>query len=228
MLIGDYRTFIKKFIDNNYRFIKFKELNGSDNRQIILRHDVDISIELALRMAQIENDLNISSIYFFLLTSKSYNLLSNENIANVKKIKKLGHEVSLHFDLSFYDNPKSGFLFEMEIFNKVFNESIYITSIHQPNKDFLNNPEEYFSVPNTYEKKLVESTKYFADSGGHFRFGNPLDSKEFSSGSNIQLGIHPVWWIESKKNVSDTIEKVLENKAKKYRDHIKETIKTFK
>ncbi|OUW96535.1 MAG: hypothetical protein CBD97_01395 [Pelagibacteraceae bacterium TMED237] len=228
MLIGNYKTFLKKFIDANYKFIKFNELDINDNRQIILRHDVDISIDLALKMAHIENDLNVSSTYFFLLTNDSYNLLCDKNIAQVKKIKDLGHEISLHFDLSIYNNPKSGFILEMEIFNKVFDEKIYITSIHRPKKVFLNKPDQYFIIPNTYEKKLNENAKYFADSGGHFRFGNPIDSEEFILGKNIQLGIHPVWWIESEKNVSKTIEKVLKYKSINYRNHIKNTIKTFK
>ena len=50
---------------------------------------------------------------------------------------------------------------------------------------------------------------------------------KFILGKNIQLGIHPVWWIESEKNVSKTIEKVLKYKSINYRDHIKNTIKTF-
>ena len=228
MLIGDYKIFIKKFISKSYNFINFNQLDVNDNRQIILRHDVDISIDLALKMAYIENDLNISSTYFFLLTNESYNLLSDKNIAKVRRIKELGHEISLHFDLSIYSDPKSGFIFEMEIFNKVFDEKIYITSIHRPNENFLNKPDKYFTIPNTYEKKLTENAKYFADSGGNFRFGNPIDSEEFNSGENVQIGIHPIWWIESEKNVSKTIEKVLKNKSIKYRDHIKNTIKTFK
>ena len=97
--------------------------------------------------------------------------------------------------------------------------STSITSIHRPNENFLNKPDKYFTIPNTYEKKLTENAKYFADSGGNFRFGNPIDSEEFNSGENVQIGIHPIWWIESEKNVNKTIEEVKEV-AKEYSVHI--------
>ena len=54
---------------------------------IILRHDIDFDVDYALKMAKMENKLNIKSTYFFfLLKSNFYNIL-NPNIEKNKKHK---------------------------------------------------------------------------------------------------------------------------------------------
>jgi hypothetical protein len=226
-LLGDYEKFVNAFLDKNYIFISYDELDLKNDKQVILRHDVDVSIDLALKMAILENNSNVKSTYFFLLSNLSYNLLADENIKKVKKIRELGHNISLHFDLSIYQNPRKGFLYEKKIFEDVFGENIDIVSIHRPTKDFLNNPEDYFPIQNTYENKLLKKIVYFADSGGSFRYGSPLESKTFQECQNIQLCIHPIWWINSKKTVQENIEQILKNKSDNYINHIKKTIKTF-
>ena len=227
MPLKNYKNFLNKFLDNKYEFIFFNEFKEKSVNKIILRHDVDLDIDLALKMAEIENSLGLKSIYFFLLTNQSYNLISDSNIKKVTGIKKLGHQISLHFDLSIYDNPKKGFAMEKKIFNNVFNEDMYITSIHRPNSSFLANPENFFEISNTYEKKYIKKIAYFADSGGSFRFGNPLKSKEFLDNKNIQLCIHPIWWINSYENVNLTLENNLVKKSIENKVHFKKTIKSF-
>ena len=50
----------------------------------------------------------------------------------------------------------------------------------------LENPENYFPITNTYEKKLTKNIKYISDSGGTFRYGHPLESETFLNFENIQ------------------------------------------
>ena len=65
MLISNYKSFISKFVKNGYKFIFFDELNKSKSNQVILRHDIDLDIDLAYEMAIIENSMGIKSTYFF-------------------------------------------------------------------------------------------------------------------------------------------------------------------
>ncbi len=160
-LLGDYEKFVNAFLDKNYLFISYDELDLKNDKQVILRHDVDVSIDLALKMAILENNSNVKATYFFLLSNLSYNLLADENIKKVKKIRELGHNISLHFDLSIYKNPRKSFIKEKKIFEDVFDENINIISIHQPTKAFLSNPENYFSIQNTYENKLLKKNCLF-------------------------------------------------------------------
>jgi hypothetical protein len=59
---------------------------------LILRHDVDISPEKALRMAQIDHDLGVQSTYYF-----RYPKTFDPDI--LKKIAAMGHEVGYHYEV---------------------------------------------------------------------------------------------------------------------------------
>jgi len=223
-----YESLLERFLDKSYKFIFFPELKIREKSQIILRHDVDLDLDLALQMAKIENSLGIKSTYFFLLRTDSYNLISDTSHDIVYEIKELGHSVSLHFDMLLYDNVKDGLHKEKDIFSHYFKTEVDIISIHRPTDNFLKNPESYFNVENTYEKKYLKNIQYFADSGGSFRFGYPTQSSAFKNNDNIQLLIHPVWWIIDGNDVKNKVNKVINVKSKKLGIHFKKNIKTFK
>jgi hypothetical protein len=227
MLISNYKSFISKFVKNGYKFIFYDELNNSKCNQVILRHDIDLDIDLAYEMAIIENSMGIKSTYFFLLSNNSYNLISDKNKKLLIKIRELGHKISLHFDMMIYDNILEGFRREQEIFNQIFNEKINIISIHRPKKDFLKSPDNFFNISNSYEKEYMNNISYFADSGGSFRYGNPLNSNAFKNNQNIQLVIHPAWWMINGNSVNEIVEDVIENKSEKIRSHFEKSIKTY-
>lgn len=227
MLIGNYTNLLNSIIDKKYHFIKFNDIDNNKDSQIILRHDIDLEIDLALEMAIIEHNLNIEGTYFFLLKNDSYNLISERNINSLMKIRSLGHSISLHFDIKIYEDPKEGLKMELDIFNKIFQEEIDIISIHRPSQDFLKNPNGYFKVNNSYEDKFTKNTKYFADSGGNFRHGNPTDSEAFYSNNNIQLLIHPIWWINPENTIKKTVDKAIDSKRNALKKHFKKNIKTY-
>ena len=59
----------------NYSFILFNKISYFEKKSILLRHDVEFSVPIALKMAKIEADLGISSTYFVQLHSDFYNAL---------------------------------------------------------------------------------------------------------------------------------------------------------
>lgn len=46
-----------------YKFINYEAIDHN-NRCIILRHDIDISLEKAYQLAKLEKELNITATYF--------------------------------------------------------------------------------------------------------------------------------------------------------------------
>ena len=66
--------------------------SGKPAKGVILRHDADLSIKKALRLAQIENSFGISTTYYFRIP-KTF----NEEI--IREIHGLGHEVGYHFEV---------------------------------------------------------------------------------------------------------------------------------
>ncbi|WP_199118117.1 hypothetical protein [Pedobacter sp. ASV28] len=199
--LGSYSDFLSAFLKRGYTFKKFREPQDK-NGQIVLRHDIDFDISFAYKAALVEKQLGIQSTFFFLLRSEFYNPFSKPNFDLIKAIQHMGHDISIHFDPSIYDDFKEGFIEEITYFKHVFNTEIDIISIHRPNDFFQNHDEPIANIPHTYQKKYFKDIKYFADSTGAWRFGNPIESEEFSNLHSIHLLTHPIWWfVEGNNNL---------------------------
>ncbi|NJK97889.1 MAG: hypothetical protein HC905_25935 [Bacteroidales bacterium] len=86
-----------------------------------------------------------------------------------------------------------------------FNARVDAVSFHRPIDLELFQRLELNSLPHAYETLFLENFKYFSDSRGLWRFGNPLESKEFKNNKNLHLLIHPIWWNEEELEPIDTI-----------------------
>lgn len=205
----------------------FDSFDLTKKNQLILRHDIDFDIKAAYEIAVIEHELNVKSTFFFLLRGDFYNLINSENYDLVKKIESLGHKISLHYDIEIYTNPQKELIAEIKIFEDFFNTKIDIISIHRPSRDFLKNPNNYFNVTNTYEDKYFKKISYFADSGGRFRFGNPLESPDYKLNHNIQLLTHPIWWTSSLSSVDDILNQLIKSRKSDLKLLLGKNVKTF-
>ena len=63
---------------------------------MILRHDVDLSLDAALRMAELEAEAGAAATYFLMTGSVFYNLGSPEGERALGRLRELGHRVGLH------------------------------------------------------------------------------------------------------------------------------------
>ena len=63
---------------------------------LLLRHDVDLSLDAALRMAELEAEAGATATYFLMTESVFYNLASREGTAALDRLRALGHRVGLH------------------------------------------------------------------------------------------------------------------------------------
>lgn len=73
------------------------------DKTIIMRHDVDMSLNKALEFAKLEYDNNIKSTYFVLISTNFYNVFSKESRDILNEIRALGHDIGLHFDEKKYN-----------------------------------------------------------------------------------------------------------------------------
>tara|TARA_B100001996_G_scaffold110537_1_gene83651 strand:+ start:3082 stop:3792 length:711 start_codon:yes stop_codon:yes gene_type:complete len=197
-----YKSLLLSFKTRGYIFSSF--LNYQKSKSIILRHDVDFNIDYAYQMACIEKKLGIKSSYFFLMTSNFYNIFSSKNINLIKKIKKMGNTISVHFDPSIYKNISKGLINELKIFEKTFNVKIKIFSLHRPRK-FIKKESFLRRIKHTYQKEFFQNITYISDSGGSFSYKDPINSADFKNFKTIQLLIHPIWWMQ---NGSDPSKKI--------------------
>ena len=220
-MIDKYIKYLKTFLSADYKFKFFDELDITKDKQIILRHDIDLDCKLALEMAQLESYFDVKSTYFFLLSNDSYNLLSNTNLDIVNPIKSFGHKISLHYDPTIYIDKQKSLEQEIKIFEEILNIKVDIISLHRPSPEYLESDKQikYFNFPNTYQQLYFKDIKYFADSRGSFRYGDPLDSIEFKNKKNIQLLIHPFWWVVDSKNKKECVDIVYNKKCLQMKNH---------
>lgn len=191
--LGSYSGFLRKFLDRGYHFSKFTDPIRPDG-QLILRHDIDFDVELAHKAACVEKELGIQSTFFFLLRCEFYNPFSGENFRLINEIAEMGHSISIHFDPLLYADFNVGFQDELNYFRDVFKTPIDIISLHRPNEFFQKLNQPVGGVLHTYQEQFFKTIKYFADSTGVWRFGDPTTSEEFNQRKTIHLLIHPVWW----------------------------------
>lgn len=85
----------------DHTFLGFLQ-NPSNKKQVILRHDIDRNPAHALKIAQIEKDLNIKATYYFRIHPS---IFKSEII---KEIADLGHEIGYHYEdfTKFHGNPE--------------------------------------------------------------------------------------------------------------------------
>ncbi len=224
-----YVSFLKK-IKKKYKFIFFDELNLKKNKQLILRHDIDFDLYYALKIAKIERKLNIKSTFFFLIRSDSYNLFSPESLKIIKEIKKLKHQISLHFDPSVYqdNNVEVGLKYEKELFEILTNQKLKIISFHRPMRKYINLNKKISGLDNTYMNKYMKKIFYFSDSANNFRFGDPTKTNAFKNKLNIQLLLHPIWWQNQFKTDSNrVIKNLFIEKNKQFNLHLSKNCKFY-
>jgi hypothetical protein len=89
-----YREILESARSGGYRFAGFDSPPGSGD--LILRHDVDLSLDAAIRMAEVEADVEAWSTWFLMTRSVFYNLLSEEGERAIARLKELGGRVAHH------------------------------------------------------------------------------------------------------------------------------------
>jgi hypothetical protein len=204
--IGDFTTAhygeLLRLAKASYQFVSYDEA-GRDGKTILWRHDCDVSLNRALRLAKIERDNSVISTFFLNPHSEFYNLLEKEQTRLVKEIVSFGHRLGLHFDAAYYDlesenDLSSRVAFEAELLRGLFGGDISAFSFHNPT-DFLLSFEHdsYGGLINCYSKSLRSTVSYCSDSNGSWRFQRLWDVLARAEAPRLQVLTHPEWWQET-------------------------------
>jgi catechol 2,3-dioxygenase-like lactoylglutathione lyase family enzyme len=156
-----------------YRFAFFDR--EPEAGTILLRHDVDLSLDAALRMAELETTAGAAATYFLMTRSEFYNLDSASGEAAVERLRALGHRVGLHAVWPQVDRD--------ERFDPVL-------AWHNPDPDYMREPVD--GLVNVMEAPWADV--YRSDSNQHWRQGCPHDELRASTFEWLQLLTHPEIW----------------------------------
>jgi len=171
-----------------------------DERFVLWRHDIDISLNRSRRIAEIEADRGIVSTYFANVHSAFYNLFEASQSAALSSILAMGHRLGIHFDANYYDVQNEDELEilvarEANLLSTMFDSRIDAVSFHNPTDLHLGwTRERYAGLVNCYSKRLKESTSYCSDSNGYWRFRRLFDVVKSGDEIRLQVLTHPGLW----------------------------------
>jgi len=102
--VASYRRIIRLFIKESYECVTFGTKRVMGRRHLFLRHDIDYSLEVAVRFAEVNSSLGIRGHFFINLRSPLYNALARRNVSCLRQIADLGQDIGLHY----YFAPQAG------------------------------------------------------------------------------------------------------------------------
>lgn len=181
-----------------------------DNRTIFFRHDVDISLERAVEMAEREQKLNLMpTTYFILLSSSFYNPFSKDGRRNIDRIINMGHTIGLHYDLSLVNNDEQAqakyILWQRSLLEAEFDIEVTLCSVHKPNKNGPVTRElgALLQIAGINDVNItMPHYKYISDSGMNWREDYHEIVKQYKK---IHLNAHPVWYDEKEGDYKDRL-----------------------
>jgi hypothetical protein len=179
-----------------YRFAHFDR--PPTDGDVLLRHDVDLSLDAALRMATLEADAGVSATYFLMTESVFYNLASSEGSAAVARLRELGHRVGLH---AFYPNAVLDDRFDR------------VLAWHNPDPEYMTTPVD--GVVNVMAEGFFDSATYRSDSNQRWRSGCPHEALRAGAFPWLQLLTHPEIWVYPGSTMGETMRAMLDTERER-------------
>ena len=219
-----YRTLITRLLENGYRVRSFEEADPRKS-DLILRHDVDMSLSAAVTIGRIERELSVSAAFFILIRSEMYNPFAPESVADLKQLLDLGHEIGLHFDASLYPDDvlklEAGVAEECRILETLCGRDIRIVSFHRPSPRLLGLKRNFAGRIHTYQPQFFDEIEYCSDSNGQWSHGSPFERDSVKEGKALQLLTHPIWWsTEAEISPARTLEEFVAMRSLNFRSEL--------
>lgn len=194
-----YRELLRLAKLNDYRSILFSEVGylSAPRGLLLLRHDVDVSMDYACELAFEEANHGVRATYFVMFRSPLYNLWARHNTRLLWKIRDLGHEIGLHYDASFAEQEslahEDEIAFEASALEHIAGVPISAFSLHQPTASIVAQHLSSGNMINTYRSDHMAGFEYISDSNRDWRGKDP--AKILCTRQNLHLLAHPMWWI---------------------------------
>lgn len=195
--IAGYRGILSALIARGYQ-VRDYEAADPAAAHLILRHDLDMSIDAALPIAEAEADLGVSATYFVLMRTEMYNPWSAGARGKLSEIAGLGHRIGLHFDAALYepaeDLLEAACAAECAALEQITGQPVETISLHRPAPAMLGLERRFAGRLHAYQPRFFSDMGYCSDSRGEWGHGHPLDHPAVEAGTALQLLTHPIWW----------------------------------
>lgn len=220
---SEYQLLIKTLLGNEYKFVTIKDNKEllSNEKHVIIRHDIDSDVRIAKKMFEIEKKYNVHSTYYFRTCTFNKSL--------IQKINEYGSEVGYHFEeiatfvkknklkskediIKNMDKIQELFSQNIESFEKNFNVKLssiashgdFINRKYQISNNYLFDEKTRKKFPNiieAYDKEIESNLDSRISDTVYPQFWkpqNPFD--EIKEGKkNILILVHTRWWDRAPK-----------------------------
>jgi hypothetical protein len=181
---------------------KFRGYTDFDRQErfLILRHDIDMSPQSALKIATIESERGIRATYFVNFHSEFYNLLERGITAVLRNIAAQGHAIGLHFDSHFYGIESEAMLEnhlreEAQLLSKLLGVKVECFSFHNTTPFTMSCRRwTYADLINAYASYFQDSVGYCSDSTGYWRFRRLEDVLTEAKENQLVVLTHADHW----------------------------------
>ena len=199
--LDDYRDLLAAVAAGGYRYSWFGE--DPEPGRLFLRHDVDLTLEAAVRMAELEAELGVTATYLLMTESVFYNLASREGVEALAALRDLGHRIGLH---AVYPNAALDERFEP------------IVAWHNPEPSTMTAPIR--GAINVMEERYFSPSTYRSDSNQRWRSGDPRDELRSGGFPWLQLLIHPEIWVYEGSTMGLTMRTMLNAEKQRRLDQL--------
>jgi hypothetical protein len=189
--LGHYAELLAAAQAGGYRFAFFEDAPREGD--LLLRHDVDLSLDATLRLAELEAEAGAQATYFLMTESVFYNLASHEGERALERLRELGHRVGLH-----------------AVFPRVRLDERFdpVIAWHNPDPEYMNDPIE--GAINVMEPPWFSPATYRSDSNQHWRSGCPHEELRAGAFPWLQLLTHPEIWAYPGTRMGETMRAMLD------------------
>ena len=184
-----------------YRFGHFE--GGPQPGDVLLRHDVDLSLEAAVELAELEAELGASATYFLMTESVFYNLTSKAGREAIASLRRLGHRVALH---AVYPTAHLDERFDP------------VVAWHNPDPEYMTAPVE--GAVNVMSEPWFSPQTYRSDSNQRWRSGCPHGELRAHAFPWLQLLTHPEIWVFPGSTMRETMHAMLDADRGFRLDHV--------
>jgi hypothetical protein len=200
--LDHYRELLEAAKAGGYRFAGFDR--PPEAGDLILRHDIDLSLEAAVRMAEVEAEAGVWSTWLLMTRSVFYNLASHEGERATARLRELGGRIAHH---AVWPNVDLDERFEP------------VVAWHNPDPEYMSEPVA--GATNVMSAPWFQSAHYRSDSNQLWRHGCPHAGLEHGEPEWLQLLIHPELWVYDGETLDETMESFLDADGEIRLEHLR-------
>jgi hypothetical protein len=198
--LDSYQSLLTLALEQGYHFASFIDDGQTSEKRVYLRHDIDWSPALAVKMAEVNHKLGIRGAFCFQIRSQFYNLYAERTLAAIRAIIDLGQFIGFHYAFPAVIPAEPQALVQLLLadyaaFAREVPETLPLFCWHQTTPEILEWGLNH-DVPglvNAYSRRFFKDMPYYSDSV--MRYTVPEWEAIITRGHPaMQLLFHPGIW----------------------------------